>query len=95
MPNLSRAGMAELGSANTKAFKGIVWKMSIGKGSNNMGAKFEITKDKSGEFRFKLIAPNNQVIAVSEGYTNKESALKGIASVKENAAKAATEDKTV
>ena len=40
-----------------------------------MGAKFEITKDKSGEFRFKLIAPNNQVIAVSEGYTSKESAL--------------------
>lgn len=60
-----------------------------------MGAKFEITKDKSGEFRFKLIAPNNQVIAVSEGYTSKESALKGIASVKENATKAATEDKTI
>lgn len=60
-----------------------------------MSGKFEITKDKSGEYRFKLIAPNNQVIAVSEGYASKENAMKGITSVKENAAKASIEDKTV
>jgi uncharacterized protein YegP (UPF0339 family) len=59
-----------------------------------MGAKFEINKDKSGEYRFKLIVGNGQTIAVSEGYKSKESAMKGIESVKENAAKAAVEDKT-
>jgi uncharacterized protein YegP (UPF0339 family) len=60
----------------------------------NMGAKFEINKDKSGEFRFKLVASNGQTVVVSEGYTSKDSAMKGIASVKENAAKAPIEDKT-
>ena len=60
-----------------------------------MGAKFEINKDVSGEFRFKLIVGNNQTVAVSQGYKSKESAMKGIESVKENAAKAVIEDKTV
>jgi uncharacterized protein len=60
-----------------------------------MAAKFEITKDKAGEFRFKLVAGNGETIAVSEGYKSKESAMKGIESVKANAAKAAVEDKTV
>jgi uncharacterized protein YegP (UPF0339 family) len=60
-----------------------------------MAAKFEITKDKSGEFRFKLVVGNGQTIAVSEGYTSKENAMKGIASVKENAARAVIEDKAV
>ena len=59
-----------------------------------MSAKFEINKDKSGEFRFKLVASNGQTVVVSEGYTSKDGAMKGIASVKENAAKAAIEDKT-
>jgi len=59
-----------------------------------MGAKFEISKDISGEFRFKLIVGNNQTVAVSQGYKSKESAMKGVESVKENAAKAAVEDKT-
>jgi uncharacterized protein YegP (UPF0339 family) len=60
-----------------------------------MGAKFEISKDKSGEYRFKLVVGNGQTVAVSEGYTSKENALKGIASIKENAAKAVIEDKAV
>jgi len=50
-----------------------------------MAAKFELYKDKKGEYRWKLIAPNGQVIAVSEGYTTKESAKNGIGSVKKNA----------
>ena len=60
-----------------------------------MAAKFEINKDVSGEFRFKLIVGNNQTVCVSQGYKSKESAMKGIASVKENAAQAVIEDKTV
>ena len=60
-----------------------------------MAAKFEISKDVSGEFRFKLVVGNNQTVAVSQGYKSKDGAMKGVESVKENAAKAVIEDKTV
>ncbi len=59
-----------------------------------MAAKFELSMDKTGEFRFKLVASNGQTIAVSEGYKSKASAMNGIAAVKEAAPKAETEDKT-
>jgi len=59
-----------------------------------MAAKFEIYKDKSGEFRWRLIASNGQMIANSgEGYKSKDSAKNGIESVKKNAPTAAVEDK--
>jgi uncharacterized protein YegP (UPF0339 family) len=54
-----------------------------------MAAKFELYKDKKGEYRWKLVAPNGQTIAVGEGYTTKESAKNGIESVKKNAPTAA------
>ena len=60
-----------------------------------MNTRFEINKDVSGEFRFKLLAGNGETIAVSESYKSKENAMKGIASVRENAAKAFIDDKTV
>jgi uncharacterized protein YegP (UPF0339 family) len=60
-----------------------------------MPAKFEISKDVSGEFRFKLVVGNSQTVAVSQGYKSKDGALKGIESIKENTAKAVIEDKTV
>jgi len=47
--------------------------------------KFEMYKDKAGEFRFRLKAKNGEIIAVSEGYTTKASCENGIASVKKNA----------
>jgi len=50
-----------------------------------MAAKFEIYKDKKGEFRFRLIASNGQVIATGQGYKAKKSCLNGIESVKKNA----------
>ena len=50
--------------------------------------KFEVYKDKAGEFRFRLKATNGQIIAVSEGYKAKDSCLNGIASVKKNAPEA-------
>ena len=60
-----------------------------------MAAKFEIYKDKSKEFRWRLIHANGQVIANSgEGYTTKANAMGGINSVKENAPNATVEDKT-
>ena len=48
--------------------------------------KFEIYKDKAGEFRFRLKATNGQVIAISEGYTSMKACENGIASVRKNAA---------
>ena len=60
-----------------------------------MAAKFEVYKDKAGEFRFRLKAGNGEIIAISEGYTTKASCLKGIESVKANAAGAVVDDKAV
>lgn len=51
-----------------------------------MAGKFEIYTDKAGETRFRLKAGNGQVILASEGYKQKASALKGIESVRKNAA---------
>ena len=47
--------------------------------------KFEIFKDKAGEFRFRLKATNGQVIATSEGYKTLASCENGVESVKKNA----------
>jgi len=56
--------------------------------------KFEVYKDKAGEFRFRLKARNGEIIAVSEGYTSKASCLNGIESVRKNAPEApVTEEK--
>ncbi|GAA2973402.1 uncharacterized protein YegP (UPF0339 family) [Microbacterium terrae] len=50
-----------------------------------MAGKFELWTDKGGDWRFNLKASNGQVIATSQGYASKASALNGIASVKTNA----------
>ncbi len=47
-------------------------------------SKYQIYKDKSGEFRFRLLAGNTQVILTSEGYSSKVACKNGIASVKKN-----------
>ena len=47
--------------------------------------KYELYKDKAGEFRFRLKAANGQNIGKSEGYKAKASAKKGIASIMKNA----------
>jgi uncharacterized protein YegP (UPF0339 family) len=43
-----------------------------------LAAKFEITKDKAGKFRFHLKAPNGEIIAASQSYETKASAEKGV-----------------
>jgi uncharacterized protein YegP (UPF0339 family) len=50
-----------------------------------LNPKFEVYKDKKGEFRFRLKAKNGQIIASGEGYTKLDSCLKGVASVQKNA----------
>lgn len=50
-----------------------------------MAGKFEVYKDKSGGYRFRLKAGNGEVIASSESYKTKASAMNGVDSVKKNA----------
>ena len=47
--------------------------------------KYELYKDKGGDFRFRLKAANGEIIGKSEGYKAKASAKKGIASIAKNA----------
>lgn len=49
-----------------------------------MAGKFEVYKDKAGEFRFRLKAGNSQVILTGEGYKTKAGCIKGIESVRKN-----------
>jgi uncharacterized protein YegP (UPF0339 family) len=37
-----------------------------------MNPKFEIFSDKKGEYRFRLKAPNGEIILQSEGYESKQ-----------------------
>ena len=57
-------------------------------------AKFEVYTDASKQFRFRLRAANNEIIAVSEAYTTKKACMNGIDSVKNNALLAETDDQT-
>jgi uncharacterized protein len=54
--------------------------------------KFELKKSSNGQFRFNLIASNGQIVATSETYERKQSALDTIASIKENAGDADVND---
>jgi uncharacterized protein len=57
--------------------------------------KFELKKASNGQFRFNLVASNGQVLATSETYARKESALSTIESMKKNTADARVDDLTV
>lgn len=50
--------------------------------------RFEIYRDRAGAIRFRLKSRNGKIIAVSEAYTGKAACLKGIESVRKNAADA-------
>ena len=51
-----------------------------------MAGKFELFKDKKGEFRFRLKATNGQILLASEGYKARAGAVIGMESVKKNSA---------
>ncbi|WP_425408074.1 YegP family protein [Hyphococcus sp.] len=51
-----------------------------------MAGKFELYKDKAGEFRFRLKAGNGENILSGEGYKDKSGLENGVASVRKNAA---------
>jgi uncharacterized protein YegP (UPF0339 family) len=58
-----------------------------------MAGKFEIYRDKGGEYRFRLKAGNGEIILASEGYKAKDSAENGVQSVRKNAAEEARFEK--
>jgi uncharacterized protein YegP (UPF0339 family) len=57
--------------------------------------KFEIYKDKAGEFRFRFKASNGQTMFSSEGYASKSSAVSAVESIQKNASGATVDDQTV
>ncbi|MES2341211.1 MAG: YegP family protein [Pseudomonadota bacterium] len=59
-----------------------------------MAYKFEIYKDKAGEFRVRFKAPNGEVMFSTEGYAAKASAKNAIESMKKNGPGAETDDTT-
>ena len=59
-----------------------------------MPAKFELYKDMAGKFRYRLKASNGNVLASSDGYDTKRSAMNGIKSLRKNATDAEIDDRT-
>jgi uncharacterized protein YegP (UPF0339 family) len=58
-----------------------------------MAHRFEIKKDKKGEFRVAFMH-NNETIFSTEGYASKASAKNAIESIKKNGPEAPVEDNT-
>ncbi|AYG60351.1 YegP family protein [Rhizobium jaguaris] len=56
--------------------------------------KFEVYKDKAGEFRFRFKASNGETMFASEGYKAKASALHAIESIKSHVGGATIDDQT-
>jgi uncharacterized protein YegP (UPF0339 family) len=56
--------------------------------------KFVLKKTSNDQFRFNVVASNGQVVATSESYMRKASALQTIESIKNNASAATLDDQT-
>ena len=59
-----------------------------------MPAKFQLKKGSTGKFRFTLLSSNGQVVATSQAYERKATAMAGIRSVQKIAGTAEIEDTT-
>ena len=79
--------LSEMGGEQVADFFAAIYKRlaAIEDGVEDAAGKpgsFEVYQDAKGEYRFRLKAANNQVIAVSEGYKTMAACNKGIESVK-------------
>jgi len=64
-------------------------------GDDRVRAKFEVYKDRGGEFRWRLRATNTQILAISaDSYKEKRGALNAIDSVKRDVPGAPVEELT-
>ena len=59
-----------------------------------MPGKFVVKKGSTGKFRFSLHSTNGQIVATSEAYNSKASAMNGIKAVRNLATDAEIEDQT-
>ena len=59
-----------------------------------MPGKFVVKKGTTGKFRFSLLSTNGQVVATSEPYNTKASAMNGIKAVRTISGDATLEDQT-
>jgi len=59
--------------------------------SSSSPGKFEVYSDKTGKYRFRLKAPNGEIIVVSESYNSKAACMNAIDSVKKNVTNATVE----
>src|SRR4051812_14942652 len=66
----------------------------ISAGEEVVKVKFVVKKTGNGEFRFNLVASNGQVVATSESYKRRASALNTIASIQKSAGAAKIDDET-
>ena len=57
--------------------------------------KFTIYKDAKGEFRFRIVATNGNILASSQGYSAKASAKGAIDRIRSDAAGADVVDETL
>ena len=57
-----------------------------------IAVKFVVKKTSNGEYRFNLVATNGQIVATSESYKEKRSAVSTIESIKKNAGAATIDD---
>lgn len=56
--------------------------------------KFVIRRTSNDQFRFNLVAGNGEVVATSETYTRKSSAIDTIEAIKKGAGSATVDDQT-
>ena len=61
---------------------------------NILNGKYQVYKDIAGKHRFRLLAANNKIVAVSQSYESKVACMDGVKSVKTNC-NSHVEDKTV
>ena len=59
-----------------------------------MAGKFEIDKDKKGEYRYRLKGGNGEIVATGESYKTKTGVKEGVEAVKRAAAGAGVVDNT-
>lgn len=57
-------------------------------------AKFAIYNDRAGQYRWRLIANNGEIVAASEAYTSKQNAIESVSCVKRLGPSAETVDET-
>ena len=56
--------------------------------------RFEVYKDKAGEFRFRYVASNSEVLFSSEGYRAKASVMHAIQTIRATVVEAKIDDRT-